>query len=109
MNNAEFDKYLLEKKLIEPDGTGGYYFRTKAPVVAGIQILSSIATDDGNVPAGAKSITFTLSGDFSGTVNGVNREPGMAWVFDTTQCGGGPCPAVPYTILTGSITIDKII
>jgi hypothetical protein len=109
MNNAEFDKYLIDKKLIESDGAGGYYFRTKAPVVSGIQILSSIATADGVVAAGAKSITFTLSGDFTGTVNGVNRDAGLAWVFDTMQCGGGPCPAVPYTIITGSITIDKII
>lgn len=72
-----------------------------------VEINSSIETADGNVPAGAKFVSFTTSDDFTGTINGVIRQNSLSYPFEARN--NDTTPVIPYTITAGSITIDSII
>jgi len=71
-----------------------------------ITIASSSVTDDASVTAGAFSISFTTSSDFSGNINGVARAISTTYTF--TAPLGKTLPAIVYTTITGSIIIDKM-
>lgn len=73
---------------------------------AQVSISSSSVAVSGSVTAGALAVTFITSDDFSGTINGITRSLSTAYVFNPTN--GRTLPAVAYTIVTGSIVIDKI-
>lgn len=68
-------------------------------------LTSTIATTSGTISAGAKSVNFTSSNDYTGTINGVNRLPNMAYSFSGRVFN--TLPAIPYTVITGTLTIDK--
>jgi hypothetical protein len=70
-----------------------------------ITITSIVKTNaaDSPVVAGKKSVVFNTSEDFVGTINGVSRPASSSIVF---PAGDDLTPAIPYTISSGSITID---
>lgn len=70
-------------------------------------ITSSVVTDDNTIAAGASSLGFTTSSDYTGNINGVARTASTFYGFEAAQ--GKTLPAVTYTTTTGSITIDQII
>ncbi len=79
---------------------------TFSPVVSALTITSSSVTSSGTVTSGQRSVSFTTSSDFVGTINGVSRVSSTVYVF---SCGASnTLPAIAYVITTGSIIIDKL-
>lgn len=70
-------------------------------------ITSSVVTTSGSVTAGAKWVNFIMSDDFTGTVNGANIIG--AFSFMMPYMGQDLYPAIPYTVTTGNIRIDKAV
>lgn len=70
-------------------------------------VTSALRTNNGNVSAGSKSVKFTTSANFSGSINGVTRNELRSITFNPTP--GKVLAEIPYVILAGSITIDIII
>lgn len=68
-----------------------------------IDISSVTVSSSGSVPAGALTVTFTTSDDFTGSINGAIRWANGSWIFPGL---GGKLKVIPYVITTGSITID---
>lgn len=79
------------------------------PIGGGVQesLTSVVATGNGSIAAGAKSVCFQTSSDFAGTVNGVTRA--VSQVICLTV-GNPPDTllAIPYTISAGTLTIDRL-
>lgn len=110
-NNIASLEQIFKRYLIIDDGNGCPVLKTKdfSQASREVEFVSTIEVDATNSPvvAGAKSVTFNTSDDFSGTINGVSRGPNLSIPFpagnyDTT-------PAIPFTIVTGEILIDKVI
>lgn len=79
-------------------GTGGGVQRT---------LTSSAVTTDGTVSAGAKSVSFVTSSDFSGTINGV-AFPVSASKNVAPISPADTIAAIPYTVSAGTIYIDVL-
>jgi len=77
-----------------------------SPIGGAMTLTSTSVTDDASVTAGAFSISFTTSSDFSGNINGVARAISTTYTF--TAPLGKTLPAIVYTTITGSIIIDKM-
>lgn len=71
-------------------------------------IVSTAPTSGGTVDAGAKSVSFVTSSDFSGTINGAAFPASAAKSF-TVISPADTHPAIPYTISAGTLYIDKIL
>ena len=70
-------------------------------------LASSAVTTDGTVSAGAKSVSFVTSSDFSGTINGA------AFLASASKNIAPISPAdtiaaIPYTVSAGTIYIDVL-
>lgn len=61
----------------------------------------------GTVAAGAKSVTFETSEDFLGDINGVDRQPSRFYTFSAKE--SDVLAAIPYTINSGNLIIDKLL
>jgi len=57
------------------------------------------------IAAGCKCITFETSEDFSGTINGMVRQPSRSYTFRAN--GNDTLPAIAFVVTTGTIYIDK--
>lgn len=71
-----------------------------------LTLVSSSVTTGGSVAAGAYSVVFETSGDFSGTIDGIRF---LGNGFLPIDGGGrGTLPAIPYTINAGTLYIRKL-
>lgn len=77
------------------------------PNVYTLTVSSSTASSSGTVSAGYKSVGIFTSSTFSGSINGVARNPNTFYSFSTPQTNA-VLSAIIYVISAGSITIDKI-
>lgn len=72
----------------------------------GEEVVSSItASVSGNVTAGSVCISFETSEDFEGTINGIARSSSRFYTIRANY--NSTLPAIAYTIVSGSINIDK--
>ena len=78
-----------------------------APNVYTLTVSSSTASSSGTVSAGYKSVGFFTSSTFSGSINGVSRNPNTFYSFSTPQINA-VLSQIVYVISAGSITIDLI-
>ncbi len=69
-------------------------------------LASSAATGNGSVPAGAKSVSFVTSSDWSGTINGAAFPASAAKSITPQQ--GSVLPAIAYTRSAGTLYIDTL-
>ncbi len=74
------------------------------------QTLTSVgATSSGTVTAGASSVTFLPSSDFTGTIDGISY-PGTDWqVIPFTAAVGKTLPAIAYTRSAGTLNIVRLV
>lgn len=78
-----------------------------APNFYTLTVSSSTASSSGTVSAGYKSVGFFTSSTFSGSINGVARNPNTFYSFSTPQINA-VLSQIVYVISAGSITIDLI-
>ena len=69
-------------------------------------LVSSIETTNGSVASGSNSVSFVTSNDFVGTINGVARQANSNYSFAASKAN--ILAAIPYTVTSGSLLIDKI-
>jgi len=67
----------------------------------------SIETENGSVASGAKSVSFTTSDDFVGTISGVAIPAGVSFGFSAQN--GNTLSSINYTISSGNIIIAKTV
>lgn len=79
---------------------------TITPAVSAITLSSSSVTTSGTVASGQRSVSFTTSSDFVGSINGVTRQAGMIYAFSCDI--SNTLPAISYVVTAGSIIIDKL-
>lgn len=85
------------------DGSGNL----KVALTGGQQtITSTSATGSGNVPAGAKYVSFVTNGTFAGTINGTTRLISSSYIFRASE--GSFLPQINYTVTVGAVSIDAI-
>jgi len=112
-NGTNNEKYLLCLILGALQGASGSGASGGGglPVVpgGGVQrtLTSSAPTSGGTVSAGAKSVSFVTSNDFSGTINGA-AFPTSAAKNVTPTSPADALPAIPYTISAGTLYIDVL-
>lgn len=68
----------------------------------------SVSTGSGTVAAGARSVSFETSSDFSGTILGVAAQPDRVYDFAVQQ-NDDTLGAIAYNVSTGSMIITKIV
>ena len=75
---------------------------------AGVQrtLTSTVATTGGTVALGAKSVSFTFSADYAGSVNGATIDPSVTGSKSFSAPGQDTLPAIVYTCTAGSVTVD---
>lgn len=71
------------------------------------EVTSTVVTIAGSVAPNQSAVKFTTSSNFVGTINGVARNASRSITFSPTP--GKTLGEIPYTITTGSITIDTIV
>ena len=74
-----------------------------------VSFTNSVETNSTNSPvaAGAKAVSFTTSDDFVGTINGLARAANGNYLFPAG--GNDTTPTIPYSVTSGSLTIEKTI
>lgn len=70
-------------------------------------LTSSSVTTSGSVTTGAIWMSFTLSADFTGSINGVARDGATILSVPFGPVQGYKYPAIAYVRTTGTITIDQ--
>lgn len=70
-------------------------------------IQSSAVTSGGTVMAGALSVSFVTSSDFSGTINGAAFPASASKSFNAPN--GASLPSIAYTRSAGTLYIDAIV
>lgn len=77
-------------------------------VALGINTPSiTAAVASGSVAAGAKSVSFSSSSDFIGTILGISFPANMSQGFSAEF--GKILAAIPYTVSAGTLVITKVI
>ncbi len=72
-------------------------------------LTSTAAVASGSVTAGASSVTFLPSSDFTGTIDGISY-PGTDWqVVPFSAAVGKTLPAIAYTRSAGTLNIIKLV
>lgn len=115
MNNKELEKYLIDSKIAEPDGLGGYIIRvnsvgstggaTEATLASVLTALLNVnrtigfiqSTVNGNTPSNIASFSIAFRGT-GGTLNGIPVPENYI-----ANYGNGKDPitnALPYTVPT---------
>ena len=68
-------------------------------------LTSTTAAASGSVSAGAKSVSFVTSSDWSGSVNGATRGASLAFSVSVIN-PGDTLPAIAYVRSAGTLYID---
>lgn len=69
-------------------------------------ITSGNVSISGTIAVGFRKVTFETSEDFTGSINGMTRQPSRAYTFEP-HVNDNTLPAIPYVITSGNINIDK--
>jgi len=97
-----------EVTIVGPIGQKADASSVSVVLSSGVQTLNSVVTvASGTLAAGKKSVKFTTSNNFVGTINGVSREANRA--ISASADAGKTLDSIPYTISSGNITIDTIV
>jgi hypothetical protein len=92
-------------------GTGTIPTSPGIPIIPGggtaRTITSSAVTASGSVAAGAKSVAFQTSSDWSGSVNGAARAASQTF-YITVPNAADTLPAIPYVRTGGTLNIDVL-
>lgn len=72
-------------------------------------VTSSSVNTGGTVAAGAYSITFIFSSDYTGNVDGVAYDGANDATITVTAPGSDTLDAVAYTVTTGTLRIVKVV
>lgn len=81
---------------------------TNTPATAQRTATTTLAVADGSSAAGARSVIFGVSSDFSGTIDGIAVDPAQFASVPYVAPDGDTLDAVAYTVAAGSLLIVRI-
>lgn len=95
-------------KWLSDAGDGITSIASGTPAAVQRTATTTLATTNGSVAAGSKSVVFGVSADFSGTIDGVAVDPDNFASVPYVAPNQDTLEAIAYTVAAGSLLIVRI-